>query len=317
MPTRDKALFPWVLVMTAVLATAPCRAAQEVVGRDGCVVKPVFEADWRKYSDFDPRIPPESQSWPAQQYQAAAEEIKGCELEIVRLKARMELDRQWRLAAKDLEHSLKTGLKANLLKSFWRLAWVTYSTIGGATTQTELVSAGKAYAELFTEDWRWNADGTTSISLNRLTVQNGRAYLDARHDFTDRDVSSITFGGDGRAYVTHNPSYGYLTRTYGENYYAQPEAQHGSLSIIDLAAAGLPELAKIDLPSWASLQTVTASHAFFSVSGGVLIVDLTTATAPRLSAFYPLQGWPSRIVVAGGRAFVPAAWYGLFALPVE
>jgi hypothetical protein len=104
-----------------------------ILGRDGCVEPAVFERDWRKYSDIDERIPLESRSWAAQQYSAAREEIREAQREIVGLTAAMELDREWRLAARDYDQALTRGMKANLLKAFWRLAWITYNTTGGPT----------------------------------------------------------------------------------------------------------------------------------------------------------------------------------------
>lgn len=133
--------------------------------RNGCVDKQLFEKDWRKYSDFDERIPLASRSSEVQKYNEVLDEIKECHVEIARIMVQMELDKEARMALNDYENALKKGLKTNLLKSFWRLAWITYNTVGGHTGSIgSLVSrqarrghlyydgvmrTGKNYAEIF------------------------------------------------------------------------------------------------------------------------------------------------------------------------
>ena len=137
-----------------LLAAAFAQAAGAdtvVVGANGCVVDPAFESEWRKFSDFDTTQPIQSRSWAVQQYEAAQAEMRAIEAEITGISAHMELDRVARLEAREMEQALRQGLKANLLRAFWRLAWITYNTIGGPTGKTEMIKAGKSYAELFTE----------------------------------------------------------------------------------------------------------------------------------------------------------------------
>jgi hypothetical protein len=130
----------------------PVLAQTDVLDAKGCVVDAAFESQWRKLSDFEtPGGPLESRSLPVQQYEAAQKEIRNIEMEIAGILAHMELDREARLAARDLEKSLTQGLKANLLRAFWRLAWITFNTIGGPTGKTEMIKAGRSYAELFSE----------------------------------------------------------------------------------------------------------------------------------------------------------------------
>ncbi len=174
---RMRSLLTALLLLVAGAGSA--WAERGVVGADGCVDPAAFERDWRKYSDLDERIPLESRSWEAQQHHAAREEIREARWEIARLSAEMEVDREWRLAARDYEQALTQGLKANLLKAFWRLAWITYNTTGGPTggpaamvktsgavkamvgnktkgvfdfaKATEVVKTGKGLGELMTE----------------------------------------------------------------------------------------------------------------------------------------------------------------------
>ena len=138
------------LCLLVILAMQPLRAEDLVDARD-CVVDSVFESEWRKISDFTSTEPLQNRKWPVQQFEAAQSEMRAIETEIASISAHMELDRLARLEARNMEQALTQGLKANLLRAFWRLAWITYNTIGGPTGKTEMIKAGKSYAELFTE----------------------------------------------------------------------------------------------------------------------------------------------------------------------
>ena len=138
------------LCLLVILAMQPLRAEDLVDARD-CVVDSVFESEWRKISDFNSTDPLQNRKWPVQQFEAAQSEMRAIETEIASISAHMELDRLARLEARNMEQALTQGLKANLLRAFWRLAWITYNTIGGPTGKTEMIKAGKSYAELFTE----------------------------------------------------------------------------------------------------------------------------------------------------------------------
>lgn len=139
-------------LLLAGAALHPVYADTEVVGKDGCVVEAVFDANWRKFSDFDITAAPQSRSMPVQHYQEAQDELRAIDQDIAGISVHMELDRVARLEARDLEQALRQGLKANLLKAFWRLAWITYNTIGGPTGKTEMIKAGRSYAELFSDE---------------------------------------------------------------------------------------------------------------------------------------------------------------------
>jgi len=140
----------WMICAIFVMALQPAVAQTAVVDKNGCVIDAVFESDWRRYSDFTTPGAIESKSLPVQHYEDVQKEIRAIDTEIAGISAHMELDREARLAAKDLEKSLTQGIKANLLRAFWRLAWITYNTIGGPTGKTGMLKTGKAYAELFT-----------------------------------------------------------------------------------------------------------------------------------------------------------------------
>lgn len=137
-------------------------AQTEILARDRCVDTAAFQRDWLKYSSIDTRIPLTSRSWPAQQMVAAEAEIERARREIAGLQAKIQIDQEMQAQQKEYEEALTRGLKANLLRAMWRLAWVTYSTTGDPIRQSAATGsgtawrswsrAGRAWAKLFTED---------------------------------------------------------------------------------------------------------------------------------------------------------------------
>lgn len=88
-----------------------------------------FEARWKKYSDIDDAIPVHERSADAKQhYEALSRIVKNSE-EIFFLERDLEIDRRMRLELKEYKRALIGNIKTNLLKSFWRLAWITYDNI--------------------------------------------------------------------------------------------------------------------------------------------------------------------------------------------
>lgn len=88
-----------------------------------------FDAQWKKYSDIDDRIPPNERSFEAKQHYDALAKVVSNTQEVFLLQRDMEIDRQARLEVKQYKQALVQNIKTNLLKSFWRLAWITYDNI--------------------------------------------------------------------------------------------------------------------------------------------------------------------------------------------
>ncbi|OGY92196.1 MAG: hypothetical protein A3B31_00740 [Candidatus Komeilibacteria bacterium RIFCSPLOWO2_01_FULL_53_11] len=95
-----------------------------------CTVKQdVYDAEWMKYSDIDDAIPFEDRSYEAQQALVAYETMTDKMLEGFALERDVEIEKQMIDELETYRTALVQNLKTNLLKSFWRLAWVTYATI--------------------------------------------------------------------------------------------------------------------------------------------------------------------------------------------
>jgi hypothetical protein len=90
-----------------------------------------IETDWEKYSDFDGRLGTDV-SWEVQQFNATLDEIATMVARAHEIEYQMELDRQLRLEMRAYKQALVQNIKTNLLKAFWRLSYVTYTTIKGA-----------------------------------------------------------------------------------------------------------------------------------------------------------------------------------------
>lgn len=142
---RNKPTVTGIIFVIIIMLLSPVvspLAAATVYNNDGSLNETVFAQEWRKYSDLDEAIPGESRSWEAQQYYDNLYKINQLQAEIFLIQRDMELDRLNRLALKEYKSILTTNLQANLLRSFWRLAWITYGVIKGG------VSAGRAYSKI-------------------------------------------------------------------------------------------------------------------------------------------------------------------------
>ncbi len=108
-----------------------------------CQVKAdVFDQDWLKYSDIDNVIPYEDRSWEAKQVYELEEKRIGLLVEKYSLQEEQAADQATREVLEEYRQALVQNIKTNLLKSFWRLSWITYSTIDSGR------GLGKSYAGL-------------------------------------------------------------------------------------------------------------------------------------------------------------------------
>lgn len=115
-----------------------------------------FSTNWKKYSDIDDAIPEGERSYEAKEYAATLAAMKeNAEMRAI-IARDMEIDRLARLELRAYKSALVGNIKTNLLKAFWRLAWVTYDTTAGASLPHKdfvqgAASTGKTFAKLFDE----------------------------------------------------------------------------------------------------------------------------------------------------------------------
>lgn len=110
--------------------------------RKDCTVDAVmFESDWKKYSDIDEAIPFNERSFEAKQTVTLYDEMIDKMVEAFALERDVEIENQMQLELEQYRTALVNNIKTNLLKSFWRLSWVTYTT----------VQTGKGLGESFSQ----------------------------------------------------------------------------------------------------------------------------------------------------------------------
>lgn len=87
---------------------------------------------WEKYSDFDTRIAISDASYEVNEYNRVLDEIADMIAEVHALETEMEVMAAYRIELRAYKQALVQNIKTNLLKSFWRLSYVTYVTINSA-----------------------------------------------------------------------------------------------------------------------------------------------------------------------------------------
>lgn len=113
--------------------------------RADCTVDPKdFDANWRKYSDIDDRIPFNERSYEAKQALTAYDSMIDKMLEAFELERDIEIENEMQQELEAYRAALVQNLKTNLLKAFWRLSWVTYTTVNSGT------SLGQSYSQVLT-----------------------------------------------------------------------------------------------------------------------------------------------------------------------
>ena len=166
----------WLRALSAatLLVLIPCllSAQEEVLDEDCNLKQEVFDRDWKKYSDLDDSIALESRSWEAQQHYKILSQIVAARLEIYLLKRDMEIDRLMRLELREYKKNLTRNMKVNLLRCFWRLAYVTYDTTKSAA------SLGDSYKTLYKSVSSIKKVGSVLNILTNMTPSSSRLSID-------------------------------------------------------------------------------------------------------------------------------------------
>lgn len=120
-----------------------------------------FDQDWKKYSDIDNAIAPEDRSYEAKQALVATNSMIAKLVESFEVQRDIDIEDQMQADLNEYRQALVQNQKANLLRVFWRMSWVTYSTIKSG------VSAGKSFSNLLTSA----GSGVQSLASGLKTVQ--------------------------------------------------------------------------------------------------------------------------------------------------
>ncbi len=168
---------------------------------------------------------------------------------------------------------------------------------------------------LLTRDAVWG-ENMAETTINRLTVRDGRAFLDGVRRFENRFVQEVQVDGAGHVLVSHQPNWWFSGVAVS---LSEPPTKDRVLllSVLDLGAKGLEELAVMEVDEWASLRASLQGRALFSVPGGMLVVNLDDVSQPYAQAYFPLQGWPSANKIHDRTVYVPAGRHGLYTFGLD
>ncbi len=134
----------------------------------------VFDRSWKKYSDFDDRIPFRSRSHPVQRYHDAYENLLRHKVQAFKLRHEMALNREARKEMRAYRKALINGTKANLLKAFFRLAAFTGMTVRNG------VGLGRTYAGLFSSASLVKQVGGALDTVNSLALPGSGYAIDTK-----------------------------------------------------------------------------------------------------------------------------------------
>jgi hypothetical protein len=158
---------------------------------------------------------------------------------------------------------------------------------------------------IFTRDVVWDElEAETMVA--RLVVDGGLAHLQAQRLFDDRQVSAVHPDGAGHVLVSHGPAWNY-SGYYGSSREEMPY----TLSILGSASLNVQGTADVD--AWASFVDAVEGKAIFSVSGGLLLFDVSDASEPIAQAYYATDSWYTPELVTGsGEIIMAAGPYGIY-----
>ena len=139
-----------------------------------CNLTNEFRKDWKKYSDLDSRIRPQDGSFEASEYNRTLDEIANKIFEVENIEYQMEMDRLLRLEMKEYKKALVNNIKSNLTKAIFRLSWLTYNTVMGAS------GPGYTYSQLFTEDSTVKQIGAAMKFVQSGVPKGSKAEIDGK-----------------------------------------------------------------------------------------------------------------------------------------
>jgi hypothetical protein len=191
------------------------------------------------------------------------------------------------------------------------------------------------------QDSYWEWVDTVTLKLLQAVTSNGKSgavVLDSMA-FSDMTPRSLAYDG-GNIYmaVSNSPYYyGYymVDTPVGIGVRSGGVATSGAggatgdsgavtdtsdhLTIIDTSQGKLTRV--YDAPTELTnldLMGVQQNKLFVNLQGdGILVVDVSTPSAPKATSFYRTLGWASGIEFAGNSAYVPADYYGTYRLDMS
>jgi hypothetical protein len=159
---------------------------------------------------------------------------------------------------------------------------------------------------IYTRDWIWEDQDSRTL-VARLTIDKDLAYLQASRVFSERTVSAVKLDGAGHMLVSSDPAYVRFGPVAAPSSANQP--QH-KLSILDSQTLDIS--GETDVDTWATFQDATNGRALFSVSGGLLVINVDDPAKPAAQAYFATLAWPNAIYFDGHEAIFAGGPYGIY-----
>lgn len=175
---------------------------------------------------------------------------------------------------------------------------------------------------LYTQDHVYD-DTLVESAVSRLTLSGDKATLMARKRFGGREVQTMLIDDSGHALVTHRAPWESGVDGEPGTVTAPPVAgaakaddatAEPTLTLSVLSSTSLTELSAVELHPWATLRAALASRAVFQVPGGLLVMNLETASNPYPQAWMPTSAWPRELVAYGDTLLFAGGRYGAYRL---
>ncbi len=163
---------------------------------------------------------------------------------------------------------------------------------------------------VYTLDTVWG-EQIVEAAVNQLRLEGNRAVLLARKRFDGQEVHRVVMDGNGHLLVTHRPSWVVI-----QNEGLAWDEVYETLSIYGIDE-GFRLMSRFEVDNWADLRQAVAGRALFSVPGGLLVVNLDDPTHPFAQAYFPVMGWPGRLLVKDGRVSFAAGPWGIFSFGLD
>ena len=171
--------------------------ATGIVNQDGSINEEVFDQEWRKYSDFDDRIPRQSRSREVQQWDTASQGKADLIFEFFLLERDQAIEAEIRREALEYQQALARNEQQNVIKAFIRMSLLTYTTIKGTPgLGSGAVGLGKSYEKLFTGTGNLlRTEGGLQQLGHALNVIRGLTPEEAPYAFNTKELSGQVGSG--------------------------------------------------------------------------------------------------------------------------
>ncbi len=172
---------------------------------------------------------------------------------------------------------------------------------------------------LYTEEAAYR-DDNFETAINKLERVGDLAELKARKRFSDRYVTAFVTDKSGNALVLHAPNSYYRGDDIAVDSVSDTPAENISnssiLTILDMND-DMTVLSETPIDVYADLKTVKNNKALFSISGGILVINLDDLTKPVAQAYFPMIGWPYNTFVYQNTVYMPSGQYGIQTFDID